>query len=177
LIRGGLIESGGKATEEQIEAENEEEIILSIIFTLYNSCFYRIRTLVETIVGGSNPMYQKFLASFRNGFLTYFPGYDPAADTQKAFDKFYAEIIQIPASVRMHKLMNALENMLSNQLEYVFYFLGQGVYRQAAGRVKKEITGPLALKRELVKRFQIDENLMNSVKKADRVVRLVKGAS
>ncbi len=177
LIRTGLIESGGKATEEQIEKENEEEVILSIIFSLYNSCFYRIRSLVEGVVGGSNPMYQKFLASFRNGFLTFFPGYESTNDTKLVFDKFYAEIIQIPASIRMHTVMNGLENMLTNQLEYVFYFLGQGIYRQAAGRVKKEITTPLAMKRELVKKFQIDENLMNSVKKADRVVRLVKGAS
>jgi len=77
----------------------------------------------------------------------------------------------------MHTVMSALENMLSNQLEYVFYFLGQGVYRNIVGTVKKEISEPLALRRELVKRFHIDDSLFNTVKKADRVVRLVKGAT
>lgn len=177
LISAGLVQSGGRAEAEQIEANNEEEVILSIVFTLYNNCFYRIREIIEEIVGGNNPKFLRFLSSFRRGFLTYFPGYDPKSETQAVFDKFYAEIIQIPAAVRLHMVMNALENMLSNQLEYVFYFLGQGVFRHVAGKVKKEITAPLALRREIVKKFQIDENLLNSVKKADRVVRLVKGAS
>jgi hypothetical protein len=128
-------------------------------------------------VGDQNPMFQKFLASFRKGFLTYFPGFDMRLDQKPTFDKFYTEILQIPESVRMHTVMAALENMLTNQLEYVFYFLGQGVYRDISSRVKKEISEPLALRREMVKRFQIDDNLLNSVKKADRVVRLVKGAS
>jgi len=73
--------------------------------------------------------------------------------------------------------MSALEYMLDNQLEYVFYFLGSGIYRQAVNRVRKEITEPLALKRELVKRFHIDENLDKSIRRAAMVVNLMKGAS
>jgi hypothetical protein len=122
-------------------------------------------------------MFNKYLSGFRNGFLVYFPGFDPGVDLNPTFDKFYTEITKIPQAVRMHTVMSALENMLSNQLEYVFYFLGQGIYRQAVGSIKKEISEPLALRRELVKKYQLDENLMNTVKKADRVVKLVKGAS
>ena len=177
LIIAGLVQSAGKLTPENQVVENEEEVILSILFSLYNSCFYRIRTMVEEIVGEQNPMFNKYLSSFRNGFLIYFPGFDPGVDLTPTFDKFYTEIINIPAPVRMHTVMNALENMLSNQLEYVFYFLGVGVFRRAAGQVKKEITAPMAMKRELVKRYKIGDNLINSVKKADRVVKLVKGAS
>ena len=177
LIVAGLVQSAGKLTPENQIVENEEEVILSILFSLYNNCFYRIRTIVEEIVGDQNPMFNKYLSSFRNGFLIYFPGFDPGVDLAPTFDKFYAEILNIPAPVRMHTVMNALENMLSNQLEYVFYFLGVGVFRRAAGQVKKEITAPMAMKRELVKRYKIGDNLANSVKKADRVVKLVKGAS
>jgi hypothetical protein len=177
LIVAGLVQSAGKVSPENRSMVNEEEVILSIIFTLYNNCFYRIRTLVEEIVGDGNPMFNKFLARFRKGFLMYFPGFDPGADTQPSFDKFYVEILKVPQSVRLYTVMSALENMLCNQLEYVFYFLGSGIYRQAVGRVKKEVSEPLAMRRELVKRFQIDENFLSSIKKADRVVRLVKGAS
>lgn len=177
LITGGLVESGGKVDIGEEIVNNEEEVILSILFSLYNNCFYRIRTLVEDVVGDQNPMFGKYLAGFRNGFLIYFPGFDPGADTNLFFDKFYAAILQIPHAVRMHTVMSALEHMLDNQLEYVFYFLGSGIYRQAVGRVKKEITEPLALKRELVKRFHIDENLDKCLKKAAMVVKLMKGAS
>ena len=177
LIIGGLVLSAGKLTPENQVVENEEEVILSILFSLYNSCFYRIRSIVEEVVGEHNPMFNKYLSSFRNGFLMYFPGFDPGADVTPTFDKFYMEILKIPSPVRMHVVMSALENMLSNQLEYVFYFLGVGVYRRTAGQIKKEITAPMAMRRELVKRYKIGDNLINSVKKADRVVKLVKGAS
>jgi hypothetical protein len=178
LIVGGLVQGAGKKSVKQEEVqENDEEIALSILFALYNNCFYRIRTLVEEIVGENNPMFSRYLAGFRNGFLTYFPGFDPGADLTPTFDKFFAEIKKIPEPVRMHTVMSALENMLSNQLEYVFYFLGTGIYHKAIAKVKKETSEPLALKRDLVKKYQIDENLLNSVRKADRVVRLVRGAS
>jgi len=178
LIVSGLVQGAGKkARQDAAEPENEEELVLSIIFALYNNCFYRIRTLIEEVVGDQNPMFAKYLSGFRNGFLVYFPGFDPQADLGANFDKFYIEILKIPQSVRMHTVMSALENMLSNQLEYVFYFLGSGIYRQATGMVKKEISEPLAMKRELVRRYQLDENILNTVKKAERVVRLVKGAS
>ena len=176
LIIAGLVESGGQVVSGEEIVNNEEEVIVSILFSLYNNCFYRIRSLVEEVVGDQNPMFNKYLSGFRNGFLIYFPGFDPGADTKITFDKFYAAILKIPGPVRMHSVMSALEHMLDNQLEYVFYFLGSGLYRRAVGRVKKEITEPLALKREMVKRFHIDENLDKSIKKAAMVVNLMKGA-
>ncbi len=177
LIIAGLVESGGQVVAGEEIVNNEEEVIVSILFSLYNNCFYRIRSLVEEVVGDQNPMFNKYLSGFRNGFLIYFPGFDPGADTKISFDKFYAAILKIPAPVRMHSVMSALEHMLDNQLEYVFYFLGSGIYRKAVGRVKKEIPEPLAMKREMVKRFHIDENLDKSIRKAAMVVNLMKGAS
>ncbi len=177
LIIGGMVQSAGKTSPEDRIVKNEEEVILSILFTMYNSCFYRIRTVVEEVVGDENPMFAKFLASFRNGFLTYFPGMNPSSDHGPKFDRFYAEILKIPQPVRMHTVMSALETMLSTQIEYIFYFLGSGVYRRALSKIKKEITEPLVLRRELVKRFQIDENFLRSIKKAERLVHLVKGVS
>lgn len=178
LIVGGLVLGAGKKeVKEEVAQENDEEIVLSILFALYNNCFYRIRVLIEEIVGDQNPMLSRYLSGFRNSFLVYFPGFDPGVDLSPSFDKFYAEIQKIPESVRMHTVMSALENMLGNQLEYVFYFLGIGIYRQAVTKIRKEASEPLALKRELVKKYQIDENLFNTVKKSDRIVKLVKGAT
>jgi hypothetical protein len=178
LIVGGLVQSSGKKViKEEASPENDEEIVLSILFALYNNCFYRIRSLIEEVVGDQNPMFNRYLSGFRQGLLTYFPGFDPGVDLTPTFDKFYSEIQKIPETVRMHTVMSALENMLGNQLEYVYYFLGIGIYRQAVSKVRKEVSEPLALKRELVKKYQIDENLLSTIKKSDRVVKLVKGAS
>ena len=65
--------------------------------------------------------------------------------------------------------------MLSEQLEYVFQLLGDGVYRHAVSKVKKEIAEPIAFSRELVKRYAIDENFYKSIKRADKVVKMVRG--
>lgn len=175
LINSGLVESAGRVRGGSGEVRDEEELVLTILFSLYNSCFYRIRGLVELLVGRQNPMHQRYMAGFRQGFLTYFPGFDPGTESGPSFDRFHAEILKIPGTVRMHTVMSALEHMLTNQLEYVYYLLGLGPYRQAVGKIKKEITEPLALQREMVKRYHIDENLFKSIKKADRTVKLVKG--
>ncbi len=175
LITGGLVESAGRIKGGSGEVQNEEEVVLTILFSLYNSCFYRIKNMIVKLVGDSNPMYNRYMSGFRNGFLMYFPGFDPGTDSGPSFDRFYAEILKIPATVRMYTVMSSLEHMLSNQLEFVYYFLGLGPYRRAVGKIKKEITEPLALRREMVKRYHIDENLFKSIKKADRTVKLVKG--
>jgi hypothetical protein len=72
--------------------------------------------------------------------------------------------------------MGALENMLTEQLEFVFRLLGTGAYRRAMGNVKKEISQPLATRRELVKRFGLDENLYQTLRRADKVVKMIREA-
>lgn len=42
-------------------------------------------------------------------------------------------------------------------------------------RVKKEITEPLAQRRDLVQRFGIEDNFYSTLKRADKIVKLVRG--
>ena len=48
-------------------------------------------------------------------------------------------------------------------------------YRETVTRVKKEISSPLAVRRELVKRYGIEGSLYGAVKSADKVVKLLRG--
>ena len=92
-----------------------------------------------------------------------------------SFDKFLTAVRAIPQETRYHKLMSGLESMLSEQLEYVFSLLGVGLYREAAVQVKKEISEPLAVRREVVKRYGIDDSFYKTMKRADKVVKMVRG--
>ena len=65
--------------------------------------------------------------------------------------------------------------MLSEQVECVFQVLGVSVYGEAGVEVKKEIAEPLAVRRELVKRFGIDDGFYKTMKRADKVVKMVRG--
>lgn len=175
LILNKLIESAGKKEGKEEIQIDEEEIVLGIIFKLYNNCFYRIRNSVESILGLENSCFNSFVAQYRNSVFAYFPGLDPNSDISPNLDKFIEAVHALPKENRYYKLMSGLDSMLSEQLEYVFQLLGDGVYRHAVSKVKKEIAEPIAFRRELVKRYAIDENFYKSIKRADKVVKMVRG--
>lgn len=175
LILNKLIEAvGRRETAEEIKVD-EEEIILSIVFKLYNNCFYRIRQLVENMVGEGNSRFNSFVSQYRSGIFTFFPGVDPKSEIGPSFDKFIQTVRTMPTENKYHKLLSGLENMLSEQLEFVFQLLGEGQFSEAMVRVKKEITEPMALNRDLVKRYSIDDNFFKSIKRADKVIKMVRG--
>jgi len=180
LIVSGLVEGAGRAVKSEgggASDENEEEIILGVIFRLYNACFLKIRRIIENLVGVTNPNYFRFITSFRRGLLVFFPGCDVQSESGPSFEKFMEEVHKIPESVRMHRVLAMLEGMLHEQLEYVFVQLGEGPFREAVNRVKKEISEPLAVRRDLVKRFRLDEDFFDSIRKAERTVKLMTGAT
>jgi hypothetical protein len=178
MIVGGLVEGGGKAAADKIgPTEDVEEVILGLIFKLYNASFLRLRKVVEGLVGAGNPSYNRFIRSFRRGVLVFFPGCDVSSESGPSFEKFLEEVHKIPESVRLHRILAMLEDMLHEQLEFVFLHLGQGPFRDAVGHVKKEISEPLAIRRELVKKYRLDENFYDSIKKAERTIKMLSGDS
>ncbi|MEE8577073.1 MAG: DUF4388 domain-containing protein, partial [candidate division Zixibacteria bacterium] len=88
LIVGNLIEVVGRREDSAEEKEDEEEVVLAIIFHLYNNCFYKIRSLVEAVLGENNSRFVDFTSQYRSGLFTFFPGVDPASDLCPSFDKF-----------------------------------------------------------------------------------------
>jgi len=175
LIIGNLIEVVGRREDSPEEKEDEEEVLLGILFHLYNNSFFKIRSLVESVLGETNSRFVDFVSQYRSGLFTFFPGVDPGSDLCPSFEKFVNAVRAIPSDVRYHKLVSGLETMLAEQLEYVFQLLGISLYREAAIQVKKEISEPLAVRRELVKRYGIDDSFYKTMKRADKVVKMVRG--
>jgi len=175
LVINNLIEVAGRKEGEKAEQIDEEEIILSIIFHLFNNCFFRIRTTVELVLGEDNTRFASFAAQYRSGLMSYFPGVDPASDLMPSFDKFLGAVRAVPAPIRYYKLMGGLEHMLQSQLEYIFQLLGAGVFRGALLRVKKEISQPLASNRDLVKQYGLEDHFYQTLKRADKVVKMIRG--
>lgn len=175
LVNQKLLEVAGKKDSENEIKEDEEEVVLSIIFSLYNSCFYRIRSIVDDILGEQNTNFASFAAQYRTGLLVFFPGVDPNSDLMPTFDKFLNAVRSVPPAIRYHSLMTALQKMLSEQLIYVYQILGVGPFRETVTKVKREISEPLATRRELVKSFGIEDNFYGILKQADKVVKLVRG--
>lgn len=175
LVVNGLIEVAGKRTPEPAEQEDEEEVALAVIFSLYSNCFWRIRSVVDDLVGEQNTCLSTYVAQYRTGLMTFFPGVDPRSDLKPSFDKFLSAVRALPAETRYHVVMSHLERMLSEQLVFVYDLLGTGAFREVVNRVKKEITEPLAQRRDLVQRFGIEDNFYSTLKRADKIVKLVRG--
>jgi len=174
LMNQKLVETAGTQGAAEVEQEDEEEVVLSIIFKLYNQCFYRVRSVVESLVGENNSCLSQYSAQYRGGLMNFFPGLEPNSDLAPPLNKFLTAVRALPPATRYHQLMSGLETMLSGQLEYVFQLLGQGAFRAAANGVKKEISEPLSTRRELVKRYGLDEDFYQSLRRADRVVKMVR---
>lgn len=175
LIVNNLIEVSGKAEVVEEEAEDEEEAVISIVFYLYNNCFHRIRGVVEDVLGEDNTRFASFVSQYRSGLMTFFPGVDPQSDLMPSYDKFMNAVRAIPQPIRLQRLLNGLEAMLTEQLEYIYQLLGSGSYRDALNRVKREISEPLAKRRELVKRFGLEDGFYRTLKRSEKVVKMVRG--
>ena len=175
LIVNHLVEVAGKREETAEEKIDEEEIVLSIIFHMYNNCFHEVRTEVEDMLGEQNTRFPSFASQYRSGLMTFFPGVDPGSDLMPSFEKFLKVVRSYPTAIRYQKLMSALHRMLSEQLVYVYQLLGGGAFRDTVSRVKKEIAEPLAKYRELVKRYEVEDSFYATLKQADKTVKLVRG--
>ena len=175
LIVQKLVEVVGKKEEEVAEKEDEEEVVLRIVFDLYNRCFFKIRQIVEEILGEENNRFPSFAAQYRTGLQVYFPGAEPTSELAPSFEKFLTAVRSQPVSTRYYRLMSGLESMLAEQLECVFQLVGMGPFREVVTKVKKEIAEPLAVRRELVKRYSVEENFYKTIKRADKVVKMIRG--
>jgi len=177
LIVNHLVEVAGKSEKAQdMEHEDEEELVLGIIFKLYSNCFYQIHSRVEQVLGEENTRYPAFASRYRSGLTNYFPGVDPRSDLMPPFEKFLATVRTVPGEIRYHLLMSELEKMLSEQLLYVYQLLGDGVFHDTMSKVKMEISEPLASRRDLVKRYNIEDDFYGTIKRADKMVKLLRGS-
>jgi len=177
LIIGNLVEVAGKRQAvQEVEQEDEEEIVYKIIYKLYSNCFYQVRSRVEEALGSENTRFSAWASKFRTGLTNFFPGVDPRSDLIPPFEKFLVATRTLPQPIRYHTLMVGLEKMLAEQLLYVYRMLGSNVYRDTATKVKMEISEPLASRRELVKRFFIEDTFYSTLKRADKMVKLLRGS-
>ncbi len=175
LVVNNLIEVVGKREANTVEVADEEEEFLSIAFYLFSNAFFRIRTLVEAQVGENNTSFSTYAAQYRTGVLSYFPGVDPKSELLPSFEKFLSAVRTIPEHIRLYTLMSGLCSMLSEQLEQVFMLLGQGTFQNSLSAVKREISEPLAKKRDLVKKYGLENEYYKSLKRAEKVVKMVRG--
>lgn len=175
LLKQGLVEGRGKREGGFETTEDEEQILLGLIFKLFNNCMGTIRAHVEEILGEDNERLAAFSAQYRRGLLKYFTEADSGGEASPRFEKFVSAVRGVPPEVRYYQLMRNLELMLIEHLEFVYQLLGEGCFRRASAHVKRHMAEPLATRRELVKRFGLEENFYQTLRRADRTIKMIRG--
>jgi hypothetical protein len=162
LITSKLVEiSGGK--EAEVADPNEEESLFWLLLRVYASSFNMIQRTLERKLGADNEKLQTALAGFRRGIWSYFTGISHA-DFPSNFEALKQTISKIPKEVRVLRLISGLNQLLEEQLGFVYSYLGVEIRRQVASDIKKEVALPLAERKEVDKKYGVGSELFRILK-------------
>jgi hypothetical protein len=70
----------------------------------------------------------------------------------------------MPREIQIYKMLSGLNLIVQEQMELVDSLLGKHVRRQVISEIKKEIAMPLAEKRNINKKYGIENDLYRALK-------------
>lgn len=157
LICAKLVEETG-VKEAETSDLREEDSLFWLLLRVYASAFNLIQRTLERKLGPENDKLQLTLGGFRKGIWSFFVGVNHA-DLPTNFESLKRMLDKTPKEVRVLKLINGLNQILEEQLAYVYSYLGIEVRRQVAADIKKEVALSLAERREVDKKYDVGGEL------------------
>lgn len=162
LMLGKLVEVSG-AKEAEVADPREEDSLFWLLLRVYAASFTTIQRTLEKKLGTENEKLQITLANLRKGIWAYFNGVNHA-DFPTNFEALKRAISKTPKETRTLKLISGLNQILEEQLAYVYNYLGIEIRKQVASDIKKEVALPLAERREIDKKYDVGNELYRILK-------------
>jgi len=162
LLLGKLVEVAG-AKEAEVADPREEDSLFWLLLRVYASAFSTVQRTLEKKLGTENEKVQVTLANFRKGIWQYFNGVSHA-DFPTNFEALKRALTKTPKETRTLKLISGLNQILEEQLAYVYNYLGIEIRKQVAADIKKEVALPLAERREIDKKYDVGNELYRILK-------------
>ncbi len=162
LLLGKLVEISG-TKEAEVADPKEEDSLFWLLLRVYAASFSLIQRTLEKKLGTENDKVQSTLANFRKGIWQYFNGVSHA-DFPTNFEALKRALAKTPKETRTLKLISGLNQILEEQLAYVYNYLGIEIRKQVAADIKKEIALPLAERREVDKKYDVGNELYRILK-------------
>ncbi len=162
LLLGKLVEVAG-AKEAEVADPREEDSLFWLLLRVYAAAFSTVQRTLEKKLGTENEKVQVTLANFRKGIWQYFNGVSHA-DFPTNFEALKRALAKTPKETRTLKLISGLNQILEEQLAYVYNYLGIEIRKQVAADIKKEIALPLAERREVDKKYDVGNELYRILK-------------
>ncbi|MFH1893037.1 MAG: DUF4388 domain-containing protein [Candidatus Zixiibacteriota bacterium] len=167
ILSNLVIVSGVKAAAGK-ENTDEEEQLWWLVLRLYTACFDSIRRKLERKLGPDNSCITNMFAAYRKGVWAYFTGLG-SSDFKTNFENFRRTANKIPKEARLHKLLSGLNHILGEQLAFVGSMLGANVLRSLESEIKKEISIPLAERRSVSSKYELEENIFQVLKDSKKI--------
>jgi hypothetical protein len=167
LLQAGLIEAAGAKVTEVKDDPNEEEQLWWLVLRLYSACFDAVRRTLERKLGPDNDRVNEMLSTYRKGVWAYFTGLG-SSDFRTNFTNFQRTVQKIPKEARVHKLLSGLNHILAEQLAFVRDILGENVLRTVESEIKKEVSIPLAERRKVSAKYDLESDIFQVLKDSKR---------
>ena len=161
LMVAGLIEPGEAKPQSVTPAEEEKQLYTSLS-DLYRRCFRALWEIWIKMIGEGN------LPLWRSKGRPGHPEDDllewllTADDVPP--DKLMARLHTIPAHVRLHKFFDAANGRLAEAVQRIVSVVGPPAGRRVAANIKRELALPIAEKRSLLKKYDVEEELFSALR-------------
>ncbi len=162
LMLNKLVEIGG-AKEVEIADPREEDSLFWLLLRVYAASFAQIQRTLEKKLGTENEKLQLTLANFRKGIWQYFNGV-AHADFPTNFEALKRALAKTPKETRILKLVSGLNQILEEELAFVYSYLGIEIRKQVAADIKKEVALPLAERKEIDKKYDVGNEIYRILK-------------
>lgn len=162
LISRGLVSKGEKRTVKE-KKEDEEKVLLDILFEVYHRCFSLVdEVLIQKLGRGKDAMVSRLTARQRE--------YSPSlgrlikkGNLEKT--SFFSAAQEIPREIRLHQLLDLLNFALSQSLKTLRSILGENIKNSVSDRIKKEFLSILDRDKSVSEKYQLSEEIHRTLSK------------
>jgi hypothetical protein len=169
LKSAGLIEIAGAKSVGSVEDPDEEENLWWLILRLYSACFDAIRRNLQRKLGSDNARVNEMLATYKKGVWAHFTSLR-SSDPRENLAGFKRTMHKIPREARVHRILNGLNCILAEQLSLVRSLLGVNVLRSVESEIKKDVSLPIAEKRKISTKYDLEADLFRVLRESKREV-------
>ena len=166
MITAGLVEAGEK--KKIIKQKTDvEKLLLEVVIRLYSQSYQTIERMASRKLGEGAKKVLKRCFDVQKSLNPLLSKLESSKDFLD-FRHLESSAKKIPQPIRFHKLMDGLNDLLLEFLRAISRSLGRNLTRQVISQIKKETAQVVAEKRWIAKEYELEEELLKTLKKSQR---------
>ncbi|MCK4224231.1 MAG: DUF4388 domain-containing protein [candidate division Zixibacteria bacterium] len=166
MITSGLVEAGEK--KKTIKQKTDvEKLLPEVVIRLYSQSYQTIEKMASRKLGEGAKKILKRCFDAQKSFNPILANLE-SSENFLDFRHLESSSEKIPQPIRFHKLMDGFNDLLLEFLGAISRSLGKNLTRQVISQIKKEVAPVVAEKRWIAKEYELEEELLKTLKKSLR---------